>query len=178
MFIGALARVPAAAASRVGLAVGRSLLRPAQSLQLRAAKIANSRLARNTFARFEDRMQRRSKDVVAKVRSAARARGGQARLMVPTIEWTAGGRGIVQETQVGRVIMGGNLPVGRRGAPAYKLAFGSEFGSRRYKQFPPHHRPGYWFFRTVKAAMEEGRIAGGAADEAVRRWAGPTQQHD
>lgn len=47
--------------------------------------------------------------------------------------------------------VGGQQRIGRRGTPAYKLLFGSVFGSDAYRQFHRHHngRDGYWVFPTV-----------------------------
>jgi hypothetical protein len=56
--------------------------------------------------------------------------------------------------------------------PAFKVLFGSEFGSNRLKQFRPHHgRQGYWAFPTVDASQAEisdkwGRVA----DEILHRF--------
>lgn len=52
---------------------------------------------------------------------------------------------------------GGTKRLGRNRAPAYKLLFGSEFGSNNYPQF---HRPhqgqqGQWFFPTVERSQAE-----------------------
>lgn len=70
--------------------------------------------------------------------------------------------------------VGGTQRVGRRRAPAYKLLFGSVFGSNSYRQF---HRPhagteGYWIFPTIE--RNQARIAAAwnkVADDAVRKWA-------
>ena len=68
---------------------------------------------------------------------------------------------------------GGTARLGRNRVPAYKLLFGSVFGSNRYRQFHRPHagRNAYWFFPIVE---EEGpRIAKAwqdVADEIVRKF--------
>lgn len=50
------------------------------------------------------------------------------------------------------VTAGGSRRLGSRKAPAWKLLFGSEFGSNRFSQFPRTHqgRDGIWFFPTIE----------------------------
>ncbi|MGR6999942.1 hypothetical protein ACU686_20670 [Yinghuangia aomiensis] len=36
----------------------------------------------------------------------------------------------------------------RYGGPRYPYALGAEFGSRRYKQFKPYRRKGYWLYQS------------------------------
>lgn len=66
---------------------------------------------------------------------------------------------------------GGTKRLGRNRAPAYKLLFGSLFGSNAYRQF---HRPhagqaAYWFFPVVEHdAGEISRAWNRAADAIVR----------
>lgn len=75
------------------------------------------------------------------------------------------------------IVAGGTTRIGRgrRKVPAYKLLFGSEFGSNEHKQFQRAHsgRKGYWFF---PLAEKEGRTVGKAwskaADRIVRSYGG------
>jgi hypothetical protein len=87
-------------------------------------------------------------------RSAGVAEGVQAALVAGTVK---AGR-----DRVPVVTAGGSTRVGSRRKPAYKLLFGSEFGSNRYEQFPHSHqgRDGIWFFPSIEA--NAGPIA--------RRW--------
>lgn len=71
------------------------------------------------------------------------------------------------------VEVGGTRKIGRNKTPAYKLLFGSVFGSNAYEQF---HRPhlgqeGYWVYPTL--IRQEGEIIAAwnkVADDAVRNW--------
>lgn len=71
------------------------------------------------------------------------------------------------------VTAGGERQVGSRRKPAWKLLFGSEFGSNQYTQFPHKHqgRNGVWFFPTIEkqsvAISEEWQTA---ADEVLRAF--------
>jgi hypothetical protein len=66
---------------------------------------------------------------------------------------------------------GGSMRLGRRRAPAYKLLFGSMFGSNEYRQFRRPHggTQAYWFFPVVEEASGEISAAWNrVADEIVR----------
>ncbi|MFD4196619.1 hypothetical protein [Amycolatopsis thermoflava] len=66
---------------------------------------------------------------------------------------------------------GGTKRLGSRRAPAYKLLFGSLFGSNAYRQFHRPHggRDAYWFFPIVEeAAPEISATWNRVADEIVR----------
>jgi hypothetical protein len=143
---------------------------------LRAAQAANIALSENAQEDLERRGRAHSSEVVPAIRAAARARGGQAALMARTVRRT--NTSFHDQFQVAHITAGGALPVGRRGVAAQHLIFGAEFGSTLFKQFPARLKSGYWFFRTVEATMSQGSLEGPAADHAVRKWAGPTQQHD
>jgi hypothetical protein len=98
--------------------------------------------------------------------AAGRAEGHQAALMADTVQAI---RGVVPA-----VVAGGSARVGRRRTSAWKLLFGSEFGSTTLRQFKPHLGQGsYWFLVTV--SREETRIAAAwqhAADEIADRFGG------
>lgn len=64
------------------------------------------------------------------------------------------------------VIAGGNARIGRNQVPAYKVLFGSEFGSANLKQFPPPSKS-YWFFTAVEA-IDTGFLAA----ELIAEWRG------
>jgi hypothetical protein len=87
-------------------------------------------------------------------RAAAIAEGAQAALMASTVK--------AARDRVPVVQAGGTKRVGSRRAPAWRLLFGSEFGSNRFEQFPRSHQgsDGIWFFPVIE--QNAGPIA--------RRW--------
>lgn len=83
--------------------------------------------------------------------SFADAKGGnsrQASAVASTIK--------VNRDRIPNLSIGGTKAVTSSGAPAGVIVFGSEFGSRRYKQFPRRlpkdgkGNEGYWIFSTLK----------------------------
>lgn len=76
--------------------------------------------------------------------AAAADSAPQTRLLVPTIK--------AKRDRIPVIEAGGAKRVGRNRVPAWKVLFGSEFGSHRFKQFGRPHagRRGYWFFPTVE----------------------------
>lgn len=100
--------------------------------------------------------------VAADVRTAAR-RNSQSALMVPTVR--------AQKGSVPTIVAGGTRRVGRNRQPAYKVLFGSEFGSHSLKQYRAFNQGGYWFFETFD--QKRGYIADeyiAAADEVLAKW--------
>lgn len=80
-------------------------------------------------------------------RSAAASEGRQAPLLAGTVK--------AVRDRVPAIQAGGSRSVGSRKAPAFKVLFGSEFGSNRLRQFKPHRgRQGYWFFPTVEREQD------------------------
>ena len=102
-------------------------------------------------------------DLVGGARSAAQAdRAPQSRLLAPTVKARRG--------RTPAIAAGGSKRVGRSRVPAFKVLFGSEFGSNQYKQFQRPHggRQGYWFFPLVESESELiGKAWLKAADEIV-----------
>lgn len=97
------------------------------------------------------------------VRISART-NGQSGLMAPTVRAVKG--------TLPTIVAGGNRRVGRNRVPAYKVLFGSEFGSHSLKQYRGFTSDGYWFFRTVKDNLDYvDREFNAAWDEVIRRWA-------
>lgn len=121
-----------------------------------------------------------SKSLATKVSAAARAEGGQAALVAPTVR--------ANRDRVPSITAGGTKRVGRHRKPAGRLVFASEFGmnkrsgwyaAARYagsvgRQYKPHVGQGsYWFFRTVEENQAE--VSQGwkrAADNIIDKWAG------
>lgn len=97
------------------------------------------------------------------IQQSALSEGRQAALMAPTVK--------AKRDRVPVVTAGGTKRVGRNKKPAFKLLFGSEFGSRR-KQFKPHRgRQGYWFFPIVeKEASEIAKTWDGVAQDIIARF--------
>jgi hypothetical protein len=98
---------------------------------------------------LRDRSEELSKQLATKLKVAAIANGPQSGLMAPTIK--------AKRDRVPAVQAGGTRKVGSNKKPAYKILFGSEFGSNNLDQFRPHQADGYWFFQTVR--RDEGGIA-------------------
>lgn len=95
-----------------------------------------------------------ARELAVSAAAAATAEGSQAALVAATVK--------AARDRVPAVLAGGAKRLGSRRKPAWKLLFGSEFGSNRFKQFPRTHvgNSGIWFFPTIEA--EGPRI--------VRRW--------
>lgn len=100
------------------------------------------------------------------VRAAGSAEGRQASLLVGTVK--------ARRDRLPYMVVGGSSKIGHPWpgggkAPAYKLLFGSEFGSSRGHGFLAHRgKAGYWVFPTIEA--HESEIATrwqAAADEVV-----------
>ncbi len=85
-----------------------------------------------------------SRDLARDAASAGRVEGAQAALVAGTVK--------AMFDRVPSVQAGGSKRLGSRQAPAWKLLFGSEFGSNQYQQFPHLHMGnfGIWFFPTVE----------------------------
>lgn len=84
-----------------------------------------------------------SRDLAEKARAYARGDSGQSALMAATVKAT--------RDRVPSITAGGNARVGRNRKPAYKILFGSEFGSNTLRQYRHHlGRGSYWFFATIE----------------------------
>lgn len=86
-----------------------------------------------------------SRELAADAKAAGAAEGSQAALVATTV------KAVFDRTPA--VQAGGTKRLGSRRKPAWKLLFGSEFGSNEYRQFPHLHqgRDGIWFFPTIEA---------------------------
>ncbi|TDD98896.1 hypothetical protein [Jiangella asiatica] len=118
-------------------------------------------LPKDANDQLRDRAQRLAQLLADRATQSGRAEGRQARLVATTVK--------ARRDRVPVVEAGGTKRLGRNRAPAFKLLFGSEFGSRRYRQFRPHlGRGSYWFFKTIES--EEALISrewNAAADEII-----------
>lgn len=87
----------------------------------------------------------------------------QSALMGPTVRAT--------KDRVPVVVAGGARRVGSNRVQAYKVLFGSEFGSHSLKQYRGFNASGYWFFETVERnrSYVENEY-NEAADEIIKKW--------
>ena len=100
--------------------------------------------------------------VAVDIRTAARM-NAQSALMAPSVRVAKGNAPIIQA--------GGARRVGRNRVPAYKILFGSEFGSHSLAQYRAFQSGGYWFFVTVDASTGYiEREYADAIDEVNRKW--------
>lgn len=114
------------------------------------------------------RLREESLKLAQKVAESARAAGmadaaPQSKLVATTVR--------AVRDRVPAVQAGGTARLGRNRAPAYKLLFGSEFGSDHYPQFHRAHRgtDGAWFFPSVdRSGGEISKAWNKVADEIVR----------
>lgn len=125
---------------------------------------AFNRLPKEASNALRDASQGLAVAMAGRVAAAARAESSQAGLLAGTVK--------AKRDRIPAVEVGGSSRVGRNSKPAYKILFGSEFGSDRYRQFKPHiGRGSYWAFKTIEAS--ESVISAGwlkAADEIVQRF--------
>lgn len=116
-------------------------------------------LPKDASDELRDASQKLAGTFSRKVRAAALAEGRQAAVLAATVT--------TPRDRVPVVQAGGSKRIGRNRKPAFKLIFGSEFGSHRLKQFRPHRgAASYWFFRSVEKGQAE--IAAGWNDAADR----------
>lgn len=89
-----------------------------------------------------------SQTLAAQVQAAAESHSGQSALLASTVK--------ARRDRAPFIEVGGTKRVGRNKVPAFKVLFGSEFGSNNLPQFRPHRgRMGYWAFPTVEANQDE-----------------------
>jgi len=126
---------------------------------LREALTAFRELPKEANDALRDEALKLSQELAVDVQSAARSEGHQAALLAQTVK--------AKRDRVPVITAGGTTKLGHNRKPAYKLLFGSEFGSSRLKQYKPHRgRQGYWFFPVVEKQAD--KIAAGWQDAAQR----------
>jgi hypothetical protein len=114
-------------------------------------------LPKEASAELRTRSQELAGKLAASARSAGERQGGQAALVARTVK--------ARRDRVPSVQAGGSTRLGRYGAPAFKLLFGSEFGMNQRSGWygkPRYNRDtgdqyhvhtgtvGAWFFPTVE----------------------------
>lgn len=131
---------------------------------LRETLRAFDRLPDDADTQLRDASQRIADSMAGHIRAAATAEGRQAGALARTVR--------ARRDRVPVVVAGGTSRLGRKRKPAFKLLYGSEFGSHRLPQFKPHMGSGsYWFFTTVEdREVEMGREWSAAADRIIRAF--------
>lgn len=140
---------------------------------------AFAKMPKEASDQLRDRSVALSENLARDVAGAARAHGGQAALMAPTVK--------AVRDRVPAIAAGGSKRVGRHKTPAHALLFASEFGMNRKsgwyaapqyrfsrgRQYAPHvGRHSYWFFSTVELHEPEiSREWNHAADAIIRAFA-------
>lgn len=132
---------------------------------LRPTLMAISKLPKDAQDEIRDASLDLSRELAVSAAAAGRMEGTQAALVASTVA--------ARRDRVPVITAGGSRRLGRRRKPAYKLLFGSEFGSNFYRQFGKPHlgAHSYWFLDTVD--REQATIASRwseAADNVVRRF--------
>lgn len=132
---------------------------------IRGTLAAVSKLPKDAQNELRDASLDLARELARSAMSAGRAEGTQAALVAATVK--------ARRDRVPVIEAGGAKRLGRNRKPAWKLLFGSEFGSNYYQQFgKPHLGSGsYWFFDTVD--REQGTIIARwseAADRVIERF--------
>lgn len=102
-------------------------------------------LSKDAKNEIKERTKKLAETLAGKARSAGMSDfAPQSKLVAPTVRAVKG--------TSPSIVVGGSKKVGKRGTPAYKVLFGSEFGSNTYTQFGRPHsgREGNWFFPVVE----------------------------
>lgn len=134
---------------------------------IRGTLTALSKLPKDAQNELRDAALELSKELARTAASRGRGEGRQAALVASTVK--------ARRDRVPVIVAGGPTRLGRNRKPAWKLLFGSEFGSNYYLQFgKPHIGSGsYWFFDTVEAEQETITARWlEAADNVIQRFDG------
>lgn len=106
---------------------------------------ATSKWPEDAQKEIQDASARIAGVVAERIRAAA-STNAQSALIAPSVRVMKSNAPIIQA--------GGSGRVGRNRVPAYKVLFGSEFGSNALSQFRAFNASGYWFFVTVDASAD------------------------
>lgn len=122
---------------------------------------AFNRLPKEANKALRERSMALANTIATKVRVTAYLDSKQSALMAPTVKAVL--------DRLPSIVAGGTKRVGRNRRPAYKILFGSEFGSN-LPQFRPHLGKGsYWFYRTVYDSQREIADAWNKAADDIQR---------
>jgi len=143
----------------------RQLTMTVQATGVRETLAAFRGLPKEASAEIRSTSEDLARLLAASAQRSGRQEGHQAALVAATVKPARDRVPVVQA--------GGSKRLGSRRAPAWKLLFGSEFGSDDYPQFPRAHlgNVGIWFFPVVE--QEAGPILvqwRQAADRIVRAF--------
>lgn len=131
---------------------------------LRETLAALAKLPKDASTELRAKAQEISQKLAQSAKRAGIAEGSQAALVATTVK--------AMKDRVPVVQAGGSKRLGSNRKPAYKLLFGSEFGSNSYHQYKPHIGTGsYWFFKTIED--EQVMVSKEwleAADEIIRKF--------
>lgn len=121
-------------------------------------------LPKDASAEIRESSLKLSKELVEAARAAGFAEGSQAGLVATTVR--------AAKDRVPVVVAGGTKRLGSNKKPAFKLLFGSEFGSDQFKQFKPHVGKGsIWFHKQIEEnSVEIAAEWKKAADEIIRKF--------
>jgi hypothetical protein len=147
------------ARQKTGLTINVSIVGLQETLR------ALRNLPKDATVEMREAAQKLSTDLAKEVAAAGRAEGSQAALVSTTVK--------AMKDRVPVIQAGGAKKLGRNKKPAYKLLFGSEFGSNYYEQFGKPHigNDSYWFFKTVDENQVEISAAWlEAADEIINKF--------
>ena len=122
---------------------------------------AFNRLPKVANAALRERSWELAQTLADQVAVVAYADSPQSALMAPTVK--------ARKDRLPVIEAGGAKRVGRNKRPAYKILFGSEFGSN-LPQFRAHLGKGsYWFYSTVYAAQPTIAAAWARAADDIQR---------
>lgn len=117
---------------------------------LRETLRAFQELPKDASNRLRDETLKLSQALAVKAKAAGQADAApQSPLVASTVK--------AARDRVPVIQAGGTKRLGRNRAPAWKLLFGSEFGSNAYQQFHREHagRQGYWFFPVIEGSQAQ-----------------------
>jgi len=127
---------------------------------------AFNQLPKDANAELRVQSQKLSELLAAKIAAAGHADAAPQSSLVATTTKAKKDRVPVIDT-------GGTRRLGRDRAPAYKLLYGSVFGSNSYRQFHRPHRGtnAYWIFPQIEENQAMiSRAWNQAADDVVAKW--------
>lgn len=132
---------------------------------LRETLKAFNDLPKEASDELRDQSMKLSQFIALQAKASGKADTRQSALVADTVK--------AKRDRTPVVTAGGTTKIGRRGTPAYKILFGSMFGSNQYKQFGRPHagREAFWFFPVIEensAAIAAYWLK--AADNVVRKF--------